>query len=135
MAAFAEHKEDMAPELNSVQFDIRGAANLDAKDRSMFGRATSSDPFAAVILTTGMVDRSGRSLVATGGSPAELFRTDVVKKNLDPTWQKSRYQSMFDHRLRQFKVKVFDYDQASANDLVRSASLTDSRNQPTWIAM
>jgi len=108
-------------------FDIIKARDLVAKDRNMFGKKTTSDPYVEVWLCS---DRKHEALC--------LGKTPTVKKNLNPQWN---------HQLRisvpflnapwcnQLQFRIFDEDLLSAPDAMGTITLpfawTDG-NQQHW---
>ena len=86
--------------MNEVVIQILGAKDLDAKDKPLFGKA-SSDPFCGIVKTTGLIlnpeytrehesgqgtalnaERGEYGVASRKGSHTYLYQTDIQKKNL-----------------------------------------------------
>uniref|UniRef100_A0A7S1KE61 C2 domain-containing protein n=1 Tax=Vitrella brassicaformis TaxID=1169539 RepID=A0A7S1KE61_9ALVE len=70
----AEDGESL-PYVGNLRIKCISASGLRAADTTMFGRPTTSDPYAKVCLATG-----------GPGSRKHSWQTKVVKKNLSPVW-------------------------------------------------
>jgi hypothetical protein len=76
--------------MNEVVIQILGAKDLDAKDKPLFGKA-SSDPFCGIVKTTGLIlnpeyareHESGQGTALNADTYLSyLYQTDIQKKNL-----------------------------------------------------
>jgi Ca2+-dependent lipid-binding protein len=91
-----------------AQIEFLDAENLLSADRN-----GKSDPFVSVSL---------------GGT--ELFKSKVVKKTLNPTWNEGTTLPIPSRCRSDLELKVFDWDRAAKNDLIGTAKLDISKVQP-----
>lgn len=121
-----------------VQFQVIQAKDLIAKDRNMFGKRVSSDPYVQV------------SLLCTpeGNTPGlkkkvqkiKLGRTETMKKNLNPTWNYSQASAIPYSRMNeklQLVFEIFDEDKLSSDDSMGALALPalewkDSNGSAVW---
>jgi len=96
----------------TVQITIIQGLDLVAKDRNLFGKKTSSDPYVLVYLfSSGQMNKREQKI--------KLGQTPTVKKNLSPTWNHSvtttiPYRKKSDSNRIIFQI--FDNDKLSADD-------------------
>ena len=121
----------------TVQITILQGQDLVAKDRNLFGKRTSSDPYVLIlfvssppITTSGQIKREQK---------VKLGQTATVKKNLSPTWNYSvtasiPYNKKSDKNSLVFQI--FDEDLLSADDSMGVVSLSlefkDSAGPAAW---
>jgi len=103
-----------------VNIKVLKAEDLVAKDRNMFGKKTSSDPYVLVSLSetsSSTVSNENERLKKT--EKVELGRTPTISKDLSPTWnysQKSVIPISRAHESLQLEFEIFDQDMLSADD-------------------
>mmetsp|Transcript_11218 Transcript_11218/g.23250 ORF Transcript_11218/g.23250 Transcript_11218/m.23250 type:complete len:200 (-) Transcript_11218:158-757(-) len=121
-----------------VQYEVIEAKDLVAMDRSLFGKKKSSDPFVKISLLC-----TPTTLVAGKKKAAEkirLGRTEVIKKNLNPTWNfKSGSKIPYSraNETLQLVFEVFDEDKLSSDDPMGTLKLSplkwkDSNESAKW---
>lgn len=96
----------------SVQITIIKGLDLVAKDRNLFGKKTSSDPYVLVYLfSSGQMNEREQKI--------KLGQTPTVKKNLSPTWNHSVSTTLPYHKKsdnNRIIFQIFDEDKLSADD-------------------
>ena len=121
----------------TVQIHVIQGQDLVAKDRNLFGKRTSSDPYVLVSFassppssTSGQVRREQKT---------KLGQTVTVKKNLSPTWNFSVTASIPYNKKshsNSLVFQIFDQDKLSADDSMGVVSLPlefkDSAGPAAW---
>ncbi|CEP21481.1 hypothetical protein BN1211_1579 [Cyberlindnera jadinii] len=86
---------------------------LDAQGLKSADRNGKSDPFVSVML-----------------GDIELFKSKVVKKTLNPTWNEGTTLPFMSRSRTQMQLKVMDWDRAGKNELIGETKLDISGVQP-----
>jgi len=121
-----------------VQFSVLQAKDLVAKDRNMFGKKTSSDPYVAVSLLCTPAKTKSRQRNQV--QKINLGRTKTIPKNLSPTWnytQASAIPYSRKNETLQLVFELFDEDVLSSDDSLGVVKLPalewkDSHGSATW---
>jgi len=120
-----------------VNIQVLKAKNLVAKDRNIFGKRTTSDPYVLVSLSCTPAETvSNQKRV----QKIELGRTQTISKHLSPTWNYtlpsdipfSRYNETL-----QLVFEIFDQDKLSSDDSLGVVKLEalqwkDSSGASVW---
>jgi Ca2+-dependent lipid-binding protein len=121
-----------------VQYQVIQAKDLVAKDRNLFGKKTSSDPFVKVsLLCTPTKTLPGQKRRA---QKIDLGKTETKKKNLNPTWNFTKASQIpFSRQSEtlQLVFDIFDEDLMSSPDSLGSLTLSplkweNNRGSATW---
>jgi len=100
-----------------VEFHVLQGKDLVAKDRNMFGKKTSSDPYVAIsLLCTPKITKPGQKKKV---QKIRLGKTEVKKKNLNPRWNFSKGSSIpfsRNNETLQLMFEIYDEDKLSADD-------------------
>lgn len=121
-----------------VQFQVLQAKDLVAKDRNLFGKRTSSDPYVLVsLLCTPSSTLPGQKKKV---QKIKLGQSPTIKKNLFPTWNYSQTSAIPFSRKNetlQLMFEVFDEDKISSDDLMGVVKLEalewkDSAGDAVW---
>merc|ERR1719464_804620 len=130
-----------------VQISVIQGSDLVAKDRNMFGKKTSSDPYVSVILCSyppAASNKNNTSVPINNNNhrhqqQLNLGRTTTVKKNLSPTWNYSVATSVPYNRkncLNKLSFRIFDEDKLSSDDSMGVVEIPlafqDSRGAAVW---
>jgi hypothetical protein len=94
--------------------------DLVAKDKNMFGRPTTSDPYVKLSL--------GRN---------KLGKTSIIKKTLDPNWGNETFRLSVAPRslevTKSIECRIFDYDAMSSDDAMGTVFVPIPRTRNTNI--
>jgi len=121
-----------------VQYQVLQAKDLVAKDRNMFGKRISSDPYVHVsLLCTPSSTVSGQKKKM---QKIKLGRTPTMKKNLSPIWNYSQASAIpYSRRneILQLMFEIFDEDKLSSDDSMGALKLQalqwkDSVGSAVW---
>lgn len=100
-----------------VQLEVIQGKDLVAKDRNLFGKKTSSDPYVLIsLLCTPSNTLPGRKKKI---QKIRLGRTETIKKNLSPVWNYSQtYAIPYSRKndVLQIVFDIFDEDKMSSDD-------------------
>lgn len=100
-----------------VELQIIQGQDLVAKDRNMFGKKISSDPYVCIsLLCTPSTTVPGKTRKV---QKIQLGRTKTIKKNLNPEWNYSQTYSIPFSRKNdtlQLVFEIFDEDKVSTDD-------------------
>jgi tellurium resistance protein TerZ len=127
MAAASNNKQQLPFKSNMaekvcIEVTILQGSDLVAKDRDLFGRKTTSDPYVEI-----WAGSSQRPLTLAG-------RTKTMPKTLNPTWDnKKRFHIVLvDVRSCPFlTLKIFDQDKLSAPDSMGTITIPITKNGDT----
>lgn len=121
-----------------VQFQILEAKDLVAKDKNLFGKKTSSDPYTEVSLvcTPTKTIPGKRATVQT----ILLGKTPTIQKNLNPVWNYTKVSKIPYSRMSeklQLAIRLYDEDLLSSPDSLGSFLLPplewkNSKGTPKW---
>lgn len=122
----------------TIQFKVIQAVDLVAKDRNMFGKKTSSDPYVNIVLLC--TPESTKSSQKKKAQKIKLGRTETMKKNLSPTWNFSQGSAIPYSRKNetlQLVFEIYDEDKMSADDCMGVLTLPplewkDSTGSAVW---
>jgi hypothetical protein len=117
---------DPEDEVHFLEIKVRilEGRNLVAKDKNIWGRHTTSDPYVKVF-----------------HGPNKLGKTSIIKKTLDPVWKNQFYKlSVVPRALevyRTIECSIFDHDNLSSDDSMGTVfvPLNTQRNfrpRPEW---
>lgn len=121
-----------------IQCSVLQAKELVAKDRNMFGKKISSDPYVQVsLLCIPSSKVPGKKMQA---QKIKLARTETMKKNLSPTWNFSHTAAIPYSRKNEIihlMFEIYDEDQMSSDDLMGIVKLPalkwkDSNGSSIW---
>lgn len=121
-----------------IQCQVLQAKDLVAKDRNLFGKRTSSDPYVQVsLLCTPASKVPGKKMQV---QKIKLARTETMKKNLSPTWNSSNTSAIPYSRNNEtlhLLFEIYDEDQMSSDDLMGAVKLPalewkDSSGSAVW---
>jgi len=118
----------------TVKFKITilQASDLVAKDKNLFGKKTSSDPYIKLHMPLGMGSKKwDPSRGQFSASSQSVNVTAVQKKTLNPVWDHEMFLSQEYHSSKlggnsngdnfRAELRIFDYDLASADDPMGTA--------------
>lgn len=109
----------------TLRVSIIQGSDLVAKDRNLFGKKTTSDPYVQVLLG------SGRTYVPIG-------KTKTIYKNLSPQWNEAiaARVKFLEHGGSQMMFRIFDEDRLSDPDNMGIVTLPlvwkDHNGSPVW---
>ena len=100
-----------------VQLEVIQGKDLIAKDRNLFGKKTSSDPYVLIsLLCTPSNALPGQKKKI---QKIRLGKTETMKKNLSPIWNYSQtYAIPYSRKndILQIVLEIFDEDKLSSDD-------------------
>jgi len=121
-----------------VQIGIIQGHGLAAKDRNLFGKKTTSDPYVLVYLLSSPPSIPGQK--KSKEHKIKLGKTTTVKKNLSPTWNYSITMSIpysKKNDSNKLSFQIYDEDKLSDDDclgiVTHSVLWKDSAGEATWI--
>jgi len=119
-----------------IQYSVLQAKDLVAKDRNLFGKKTSSDPYVQVsLLRIPSSKVPGKKMQI---QKIKLGRTGTLKKNLSPTWNYSHTSAIpYSSETIHLMFEIYDEDQMSSDDLMGVVKLPalewkDSNGSAVW---
>ena len=121
-----------------VQFNVFEAKDLVAKDRNMFGKKTSSDPYVEVsLICTPTKTIPGKKSTM---QKIALGKTQTIQKNLNPVWNYAKVSQIPVSRMSeklQLAFNLYDEDLMSSPDSLGSFLLPplewkNKKGSPTW---
>lgn len=121
-----------------VQYQVIEARDLVAKDRNLFGKKKSSDPFVQVSLLctqTNTIPGQKKNV-----QKIMLGRSETIKKNLNPTWNFSKISQIPYSRqseILQLVFNLYDEDKLSSPDSLGVVTMPplnwkNSKGSATW---
>lgn len=124
-----------------VLVEVLQASDLAAKDRNMFGKRISSDPYVSVSLScTPPTGAAVGKQKKVKDNKIKLGKTGTEKKNLSPVWNHSIKTGIPFSRMSEtlcLVFELFDDDKVSSDDPLGTVTLPpfewkDSRGAATW---
>jgi Ca2+-dependent lipid-binding protein len=102
-----------------VRLTVLQGSGLVAKDRNLFGKKTTSDPYIEVWTTANSYCRMGK--------------TAIMKKTLDPKWNETFEFFFKEPQNQMIFLKIWDEDLLSAPDAMGTVTLRipSSNNEDT----
>lgn len=97
-------RQDSLVKTVTLQVRIKQGRDLVAKDTNIFGKKTTSDPYAKIYI---------------GSTRTLLGKTKIKTKTLNPTWEQSFRKTILARSLSDYKhiiVHLFDHDTMSKDD-------------------
>jgi len=124
----------------NIDIHVLQGSKLVAKDRNMFGKRVSSDPYVLLSLTCTPPTNTPDYKDKSKHHKFELGRTETVKKNLSPTWNFTTKCVIPYTRMSEtirLAFEIFDEDKMSSDDPMGIVTLPalewkDSAGSTVW---